>query len=656
MHRLIGNILSISLAIWANLSVAEIGRSEVREIQAILSQKLYEPGPIDGAWGTKTKTAAIKYLDAYGVEFEEQIDKSSIAKLVKQAGPFLAKNLTYDFELQALALLEHIEDNFQKRDIFGIDEAALLSKYLGRAITVEEPLSYKELNLDLQLKMHKISNWKRLDFEQIAKTKYHLDARLMWHPEMELPQFVIPTERSFCGPGKFEKRIIDGVETTVGNEGWDPLLYPIGDINGDGHDDLLIIAQRVIFSEELNRQNKDEFLYKPVVMVWSEDASNFVFDEKFSNSFADSLWIRRVFSLDFDNDGLLDLFLADHGTDFRPDCGFTNRLYKNIDGQKYEEVELPSNIFNDYSHGATVADFDGDGDKDIAVINSPFGNQKIMQKCKNAYGRDTIKFPYFLKNNGNMKFDLLPIKEFAKLDRHFWTGHGIDGMGGEGGHLILAESGKFWRDKNKPTLRTYKVDKNFRLKLVNSIPNPRFFDDRMVVDDFFIEDLDKNGTDELIVGNSYEVEFYDEKSMRNAGGGSYIQVIEGFLTTSPRDVTEAYFPKRQMNNLVGLGAWCMKLYPTDFDADGDTDILCSGNDQWTRPDPNRGYVVHPTESPIIHINKGGQFEQGIFSNNDFNKNKYPVPVNVSGEMKLAALKTLPVCSAPELETLVYKPN
>ena len=108
MHRLIGNILSISLAIWANLSFAEIGRSEVREIQTILSHKLYDPGPIDGAWGAKTKTAAIKYLNAYGVEFGEQIDISSIAQLVNQAGPFLAKNLPYDFELQALALLADI--------------------------------------------------------------------------------------------------------------------------------------------------------------------------------------------------------------------------------------------------------------------------------------------------------------------------------------------------------------------------------------------------------------------------------------------------------------------------------------------------------------------------------------------------------------------
>jgi hypothetical protein len=78
--------------------------------------------------------------------------------------------------------------------------------------------------------------------------------------------------------------------------------------------------------------------------------------------------------IDYDQDGLLDIFLPGGGYFAGPDMkqirGHPNRLFRNLGGWKFKdvtaEVGLPTEgLF--YSHGAAVCDFDNDGWPDLLV-------------------------------------------------------------------------------------------------------------------------------------------------------------------------------------------------------------------------------------------------------------------------------------------------
>jgi enediyne biosynthesis protein E4 len=77
--------------------------------------------------------------------------------------------------------------------------------------------------------------------------------------------------------------------------------------------------------------------------------------------------------LDYDGDGLLDLFVPGggyfDGPDHRVMKGYPSRLYKNLGGWKFKdvtkEVGLDQPVF--YTHGCAVADYDRDGWPDLLV-------------------------------------------------------------------------------------------------------------------------------------------------------------------------------------------------------------------------------------------------------------------------------------------------
>ncbi len=139
------------------------------------------------------------------------------------------------------------------------------------------------------------------------------------------------------------------------------------------------------------------------------------------------LWAVAGAWLDYDNDGLLDLFVVNYlawrpGSD--PACdvagvrdychpkyykGTPNSLYRNLGHGRFEDVSAASGIRSHIGKGmgAAVADFDGDGRPDIFVTND--------------------KLPNFLfRNLGGGRFREIAFEAAAALPEH---GRDVSGMG-----------------------------------------------------------------------------------------------------------------------------------------------------------------------------------------------------------------------------------
>lgn len=89
-------------------------------------------------------------------------------------------------------------------------------------------------------------------------------------------------------------------------------------------------------------------------------SDNFYFPEIMSGGVG---WI------DYDGDGWLDLYLVQAG-DVEQPHDYTNKLYRNINGQRFEDVTESTNTgHKGYGMGIAVGDIDNDGDSDLYVTN-----------------------------------------------------------------------------------------------------------------------------------------------------------------------------------------------------------------------------------------------------------------------------------------------
>lgn len=175
------------------------------------------------------------------------------------------------------------------------------------------------------------------------------------------------------------------------------------DFDRDGDQDLLLV----------NSQTWDEFNGKvstPTSFpgLYENDGTG-----QFKNVTAESglnvsLYGTGVACGDFDNDGLVDVYLAALGT---------NRLFRNLGQGKFEDVTVASGTGGGGSEWSTSCgwfDYDRDGDLDLFVCNYVKWSQ-AFDEAQNfqltggdrAYGRPQNfegTFPYLFRNEGNLKF------------------------------------------------------------------------------------------------------------------------------------------------------------------------------------------------------------------------------------------------------------
>ena len=143
------------------------------------------------------------------------------------------------------------------------------------------------------------------------------------------------------------------------------------------------------------------------------DQSNTIYENEGNNKFVDQTASLGLFPMglnesgwgtkfiDFDNDGWLDIFIANGHTDERLETHFPtdtyaqpNYMLRNIEAERFVDVSHAvglRKLQNKVGRGSAFADFDNDGDMDVLVINK---NDK----------------PTFLRNDGGNRLNWIAIR------------------------------------------------------------------------------------------------------------------------------------------------------------------------------------------------------------------------------------------------------
>lgn len=149
--------------------------------------------------------------------------------------------------------------------------------------------------------------------------------------------------------------------------------------------------------------------------------------------------------IDFDGDGLLDIFVAGGGYYDGPDLkqikGHPNRLYKNMGNFKFKDVTTEAGLHEPlfFSHGCAVGDYNRDGWPDLLVT---------------GYGRVAL-YRNDSDGKGGRKFTDVT-REVGLLGDHFWaTSAGFADFDGDGWVDLYVCQYVNWSFKNNPKCGGY---------------------------------------------------------------------------------------------------------------------------------------------------------------------------------------------------------
>ena len=165
----------------------------------------------------------------------------------------------------------------------------------------------------------------------------------------------------------------------VGAAGYDCGGVAVADFNNDGWLDMYVATAAA------------DILYKNI------DGTRFV--NIYHSAGFDPQWTGRGTSAswgDYDNDGFLDLYVAQHINPRSPHLDNNDRLFRNNGDETFTDVSflLGESRLSGFGFIAGWSDFDNDGDLDIYLINDCPFNPKPHQLFRNDGGSDPLNWQF----------------------------------------------------------------------------------------------------------------------------------------------------------------------------------------------------------------------------------------------------------------------
>ena len=399
-----------------------------------------------------------------------------------------------------------------------------------------------------------------------------------------------------------------------------PIGEDIGavDLNLDGIDDL-IISPASTRSSLMPTQN-DLAIYSKVNGKW-EPQFNLTMNEKFSYghseiqltddifSFSENPtigWLQNVIAGDFNSDGHDDILLAGHGREWPvgiegdDQTGDFSFALENSDKWPGDYIRILTpeigrvgvttvNQEMGFWHSTKAADFDGDGDLDIAAINfvgSPLDGNKVYMWTNDGVGNfSSAALPdfialnntdhYALYNNHGLSSGTLDFIEFTSSDRaDLIIGRSVDFVNETDNHLFIFTSNDGGVDLVK------EIPLNLQM-VAEAAGVASISDQEVSTDKIAVADIDNDGDDDVVVKFSVE-EGYLATILFENDGSNFSQTIV--------DVNEV---GEEWGQLGGDGPTII-----DLNSDGYDDIVLGG---WlgNRESPNAEHFLE-----YIYMNDG----------------------------------------------------
>ncbi len=369
----------------------------------------------------------------------------------------------------------------------------------------------------------------------------------------------------------------------------------IGDLNGDGKDDLFFGGSRN-YPSELFIQTNSGFTKKSIKILE---------DDKMSEDISANIE-------DYNKDGENDLFVVSGGGEFTGNAKpLLDKLYINNTDFKYIKSELPEY----FQHAAVIKSFDADNDGDLDVF---VGNHA------NALNFGQLPKSYVLLNS-NAEFSLLELPELGMVTDAITTDFNKDGqidliVVGEWMNPTFLQNNKgdfkdvsstFVNGNNNglwQSIAAFDIDNDGDDDFIlgNFGLNSKFKASQKYPMKMYVGDLDNNNRSETIIaieknGNYYTLQGLDElagqlnylkkkyRSYNDFAGKTVEEIFgkEGLKNTTLLTVTTlasgylkndggtfTFHPFKDVNLQLSPITEMLKY---DFNADGQDDILLAGN-------------------------------------------------------------------------------
>jgi Ca2+-binding RTX toxin-like protein len=368
--------------------------------------------------------------------------------------------------------------------------------------------------------------------------------------------------------------------------------YCVADFNNDSHMDVIVTYFYWPIQDLPTRTN----------ILWGDGSGGFTqaTDSQIQGGMVYNTWGRQIIVADFNGDLRNDVFIADHGYDASPYAGAQNTLLlsNSAGGLINATVNLPQVI--DFSHSASAADIDSDGDIDLFVNNmtgssgaAPYlliNSGRGVFTTNNRLPNNLLEKNYFTSSCAFIDYDSngtqdLIIAPYSTDEQHVRilvnTGNG-DFAGSEFSFAI----NPIGVHDNVVDTQIYDVNHDGKLDIIFSIAlnNYSTADGRISI---FLNQGNGQFIDhtENLVSDPYYINWATRNKFVDVNADGYVDIVQYATTENSNSLPillndgEGYFVRLPKNttgsteSFTGVISDYDLIIPGDFNEDGKTDFI-----------------------------------------------------------------------------------